>query len=169
MCSYLYAAFSLKSAGDGLDRHEGEAIDGWRKTIVGVALEEMTHLALVNNLLISIGGAAHFDRPNLPVPPGYHPAGFVVRLMPLNKATIDHFIFLERPLDAPVPEGKDYRQREPLKRTPTPGHLTPSTPDYETIGEFYAEIRETLLAFADELGAQAFLETAHRQIAPWRP
>ena len=31
-----------------------------------------------------------------------HPAGFVIRLTQLTKATLDHFIFLERPADAEV-------------------------------------------------------------------
>ena len=101
--------------------------------------EEMAHLALVNNLLLVLGGAPHFDRPNLPVAPGYHPAGFVIRLVPFTKATLDHFIYLERPADAEVPEGAGkYRSRATVERAMTPGHLTPSTPDYETIGEFYA-------------------------------
>jgi hypothetical protein len=76
----------------------------------------MGHLALANNLLVSIGGAAHLDRPNLPVAPAYHPADFVVRLAPLTEATLDHSVSLERPLHAPVPEGRDYRRREPMKR-----------------------------------------------------
>jgi hypothetical protein len=99
------------------------------KKIVGVAIEEMGHLALVSNLLVAVGGAAHFDRPNLPVPPGYHPAAFVIRLMPFTKPTLDHFIYLERPADSPDPEGGGrYRQRTPLKRVATPGDLTPSRP-----------------------------------------
>jgi hypothetical protein len=164
LCSYLYAAFSLKRGSQPSPR-ESRALDDWRKTIMRVAIEEMGHLALVNNLLVAVGGAAHFDRPNLPVPPGYHPAGFVIRLMPLTKSTLDHFIYLERPLDAPIADGHSYRSREPVTRTPTPGHLTPSTPDYDTIGEFYGEIRETLVAFASELGPSAFLDTADRQCA----
>ena len=105
LCSYLYAAFSLKrGAEDGLPT-ELEAVARWRKTVLGVGVEEMAHLALVNNLLLALGGAPHFDRPNLPVAPGYHPAGFVIRLVPFTKATLDHFIYLERPADAEVPEG----------------------------------------------------------------
>jgi hypothetical protein len=101
LCLYLYAAFSLKfGAEDGLSPTESETVAKWRTTVMGVAIEEMAHLALVNNLLVTLGGAPHFDRPNLPVPPGYHPAGFVIRLVPLTKATLDHFIFLERPADA---------------------------------------------------------------------
>ena len=168
LCSYLYAAFSLKDANDGLSRKEASAVGRWRDKIVGVAIEEMGHLALVNNLLVAVGGAAHFDRPNLPVAPGYHPAGFVIRLVPLTKPTLDHFIYLERPADSPDPEGGGrYRERAPLKRVATPGDLTPSTPDYETIGEFYAEIRSRLTELARKLGNNAFLEgSLRRQLKP---
>jgi len=168
LCSYLYAALSLKRGRES-SAAESTALDGWLKTIMTVAIEEMGHLALVNNLLVAIGGAAHFDRPNLPLSPGYHPAGFVVRLMPLTKSTLDHFIYLERPIDVPIADGRDYRVREPVKRTATPGRLTPSTPDYETIGEFYGEIRETLVAFAEAVGENAFLDTADRQCTVGMP
>ena len=90
LCSYLYAAFSLKRAGEpGLSADQGAAVERWRKTIVKVALEEMAHLAMVNNLLVAIGGAPHFDRANLPLSPGYHPAGIVVRLTPLTRRARD--------------------------------------------------------------------------------
>lgn len=168
LCSYLYAAFSLKrEAGDALSPSELGAVTRWRKTVLGVAIEEMTHLALVNNLLVALGGAPHFDRPNLLVPPGYHPAGFVIRLAPLTKATLDHFIFLERPADAAVPEGGGkYRSRAPLERAMTPGDLSPSTPDYATIGEFYDAIRSSLLSFAGSAGANAWIGQAERQLSP---
>ncbi len=65
-------------------------------------IEEMGHLALVNNLLVAVGGAPHFDRPNLPVPAGYHPSGFVIRLAPFTRETLEHFVFLERPAQAKV-------------------------------------------------------------------
>ena len=42
----------------------------------------------------------------------------------------------------------------------TPGYLTPSTPDYETIGEFYDEIRSSLLAFAGSAGTNVVLRAA---------
>jgi hypothetical protein len=134
---------------------------------MGVAIEEMAHLALVNNVLLAFGGAPHFTRPNLPVPPGYHPAGFVIRLAPLTKATLDHFIFLERPADAEVPDGAGpYRIRTPLERDMTPGDLTPSTPDYETIGEFYDEIRACLTKLAAAPGDVALVGHAERQLSP---
>jgi len=42
MCTYLYAAFSLKtSADDGLSAAEAEATNRWRRDILKVAVEEM--------------------------------------------------------------------------------------------------------------------------------
>jgi hypothetical protein len=42
MCSYLYAAFSLKDGDHSdLDGQEAAAVRRWRKTIMGVAIEEM--------------------------------------------------------------------------------------------------------------------------------
>jgi Ferritin-like len=168
LCSYLYAALSLKRAPDGgLSPGEAKAVAGWRKTVMSVAVEEMAHLALVNNLLVAAGGAPHFDRPNLPVPPGYHPAGFIIRLAPLTKATLDHFIFLERPADAEVLEGAGkYAERAPIERVATPGHLTPSTPDYETIGEFYTEIRARLIELGQKHGHSALVDDGERQLSP---
>jgi hypothetical protein len=152
LCSYLYAAFSMKRADEpGLSEAQGAAVERWRKMVVSVALEEMAHLACVNNLLIAVGGAPHFDRPNLPVAPGYHPAGIVVRLTPFDRPTLDHFIYLERPdhdqtRDAPgfAPVGEG--------RTPLPSRLTPSALDYETVGELYDAIAEGFRHLAGALG-----------------
>lgn len=142
LCSYLYAAFSLKRAGEpGLNAAEQMAVEGWRKTIVKVALEEMAQLATVNNLLVSIGGAPHVDRADLPLAPGYHPAGVVVRLTPFTRKTLDHFIFLERadhqrlhdaPGFEPVDEEGEARR----------GGLTPSAADYATVGALYDSIAQ---------------------------
>lgn len=101
MCSYLYAAFSLKTrAEDGLSPEELAAVRRWRETIVSVAIDEMAHLLLVANLSIAVGGRPHFARPNFPIAPGYFPSGVVVRLTPFDRDTLDHFIFLERPKGA---------------------------------------------------------------------
>lgn len=170
MCSYLYAAFSLKTPGEGLNARESTSVDRWRRQVTSVAIEEMGHLALVNNLLIAVGGAAHFDRPNLPVPPGYHPADFIIRLAPFTRDTLAHFIFLERRAEAPIEDSRTFKkmaQDEPAAvRTPTPGHLTPSTPDYETIGEFYAEIRAAMISHAERHGAFSFVGNTTGQIGP---
>ena len=69
MCQYLYAAFSLKqSVDEGVSATQLEAIERWRRTVSHVATQEMLHLALVQNLLSSIGGAPHrADRICLPL------------------------------------------------------------------------------------------------------
>lgn len=57
MCSYLYAAFSLKRAGEpGVSAVQGEALERWRTAIIDVAVEEMGHLVIVANLTVAIGG-----------------------------------------------------------------------------------------------------------------
>ena len=56
MCEYLFAAFSLKERADeGLQPHQLEAIERWRKVILGVAAQEMLHLALTANMLTALG------------------------------------------------------------------------------------------------------------------
>lgn len=46
MCSYLYAAFSLKRADEpGVSEALGETLERWHRTIMDVAIEEMGHLA----------------------------------------------------------------------------------------------------------------------------
>jgi Mn-containing catalase len=54
MCCYLYAAFSLKRADPRWTEAQGLAVQGWRSTIMSVVFEEMTHLALVGNLLAGL-------------------------------------------------------------------------------------------------------------------
>jgi hypothetical protein len=165
LCSYLYAAFSLKRAGEpGLSERQAEATERWRKTIVTVALEEMAHLATVNNLLIAIGGAPHFDRPNLPLAPGYHPGGIIVRLTPFDAATLEHFIFLERAEHHELDDAPGYEPAD-VERKPRPGGLTPSAADYQTVGELYDSIADGLAFLAERLGeAVLFDPTGARQL-----
>ncbi|HEX2560565.1 ferritin-like domain-containing protein [Phenylobacterium sp.] len=158
LCSYLYAAFSMKRAGEaGLTKLQGAAVERWRKVILGVALEEMAHLATVNNLLLAVGGAPHLDRPNLPLAPGYHPAGIVVRLTPFSRATLDHFIFLERAGHHRLADAPGFEPVE-APRTPSGGRLTPSAEDYDTIGELYDSIAEGLERIAHRIGEAQLID-----------
>lgn len=169
LCCYLYAAFSLK--GDdatGLDADERQAVARWRKSILDVAIEEMAHLALVANLTTAIGARPHFDRPNFPVAPGYHPAGLVVELAPFNAATLDHFVFLERPEHAPLDDGEGFVADDAPARGARPGvGLMPSAFDYATTAEFYLRIRSTLVELADRIGERRlFVGDPRRQVGP---
>jgi hypothetical protein len=158
LCSYLYAVFSMKRAGEtGLTQAQGDAVEGWRKTILKIALEEMAHLACVNNLLIAIGGAPHFDRPNFPVAPGYHPADVVVRLTPFDEATLDHFIFLERPEGMHMEDGEGFEATGAQREIAVEG-VTPSAEDYPSVGVLYDSIAEGFRFLADRLGEVALID-----------
>lgn len=167
LCSYLYAAFSLKRGVDeGLTPTEAAAVSRWRKSVMSVALEEMAHLALVNNLLVFIGGSPHFNRPNFPVPPGYHPAGFTARLTPFDADTLDHFLYVERPAGAPVADGAKFVDPA-APREPPPTRITPSSEDYGTVGELYELIERELKALFRHRGDAAIApRSGARQLGP---
>jgi hypothetical protein len=58
MCPHLFAAFSLKQRADeGLTPEELDAVTRWRRMIAHFTTEEMLHLALVQNVLSTIGAA----------------------------------------------------------------------------------------------------------------
>jgi hypothetical protein len=156
LCSYLFAAFSLKQdVSEDLTPSELSAVIGWRNTLMGICIEEMVHLAQVSNLLVAVGARAHFNRPNLPVAPGYHPASIVIELAPFDLATMDHFIFLERPEDAPVVDPAAFEPDAPQpERNTAATWLMPSAPPYATVGEFYRYVRTGLAQLAAELGEQ---------------
>src|SRR3982074_94462 len=65
MCTYLYAAFSLKDGvADGLTVEEAEAVGRWRQKLIRVAVEEMQHLAAVWNITSALCGSTRIGRTN---------------------------------------------------------------------------------------------------------
>jgi CDGSH-type Zn-finger protein/uncharacterized Fe-S cluster protein YjdI len=168
MCCYLYAAFSLKrSAEDGLTEEESVALARWRATINSVAIEEMSHLSLVANLTCALGGRPNFDRPNFPVPLGYHPAGVALRLAPFNLDTLDHFIFLERPEGSSVPDSASFADHSSYERVAAARRVMPSAQDYLTVGHLYRGIRSGLDHLARTIGEAAlFCGAVDHQIGP---
>jgi hypothetical protein len=156
MCTYLYAGWSLKqSAAEGLAPAQLAAIDRWRREIRSVAMEEMAHLATVNNLLMSIGSPPHFRRQNFPVPPGYHPASLVVRLAPLTRDTLAHFVYLERPEGMEMAQARGFESATDYQRRPPASRLTPTSEDYDTVGHLYRGIRQGFASLAERLGETA--------------
>ncbi|MGB6228498.1 MAG: ferritin-like protein [Litorimonas sp.] len=169
MCTYLYAAFSLKTEeADGLTPKQLAAVRRWRSSIIRVAVEEMGHLAIVANLSVAVGGPAHFNRLNFPIAPGPLPAAMCVRLAPFTQETLQHFIFLERPLGSDEPDGEgfgDARQyrRGPLEET----RMMPVTYDYDTVGELYDTIVSSLETLQDRYGeGHLFVGDKSRQVGP---
>jgi CDGSH-type Zn-finger protein/uncharacterized Fe-S cluster protein YjdI len=155
MCCYLYAAFSLKLADARWSVEEAQAVVRWRHAIVGVAMDEMTHLALVANLVHAIGGQAHFGRPMFPIGSGPYPAGFVIRLQPFSPETIAHFQFLERPVGAALADGAGYEPNFGYQRHTGTGRLSPGAQDYDTVGGLYASVRHGIQAFCEAHGEAA--------------
>jgi CDGSH-type Zn-finger protein/uncharacterized Fe-S cluster protein YjdI len=148
MCTYLYAAFSLKAgAAEGLKPAEAAAVARWRQVLLQVAVEEMGHLAAVWNITAALGGSPRFGRANFPLDPGYLPASITVRLAPFNAETLQHFVFLERPHESSEPEGAGFACERPYARGTERPHLTPMARDYNTVGDFYARLGVGLRAF----------------------
>jgi len=153
MCTYLYAAFSLKSSIDeGLTAAQLEAVTRWRQSILQVAIEEMGHLMAVWNITVALGGAPRVGRSNFPVDPGYLPAGVVVKLAPFNMATLQHFIYLERPAGSSEPDGDGFAPERVFVRDVLGPRLTPMAMDYETVGAFYQKLSNALRLLADAHG-----------------
>ncbi|HEY4104569.1 MAG TPA: ferritin-like domain-containing protein [Polyangiaceae bacterium] len=169
MCTYLYAAFSLKDGeADGLSAKEAEAVARWRRVILRVAVEEMSHLTAVWNITSALGGAPRFGRGNFPLEPGMLPASIVVKLAPFNEAVIQHFVFLERPANSSEKEGEGFTPEQSFQRgVKDRVRLTPMAFDYDTVGVFYATLERELTAFVDHHGeAAAFIGDPALQLSP---
>ena len=153
MCSYLYAQWSLKrDADEGLTPTEVAAIGRWRRSLGQVALEEMLHLSLVNNLLAAIGAAPHLWRPAFPVRPGHFPADVVMTLTRFGDAALDHFMFIERPETAAIEDGAGFSHGNHYRRIARPDMLAPSPQDYASQGHLYHGVLHGLARLVEQLG-----------------
>jgi hypothetical protein len=98
MCQYVCAEFSLRSGTEeGLSGEQADAVERWRKVLRGIAVQEMLPLALVADMMTSIGAVAPFGRPNFPQRSGYFPSGVRLDLLPFGERALLHFLYLERP------------------------------------------------------------------------
>jgi rubrerythrin len=99
MVQYLFAAWSLGGAQIKDPKHL-QLAQSWRATILQIAREEMAHLATVENLITSIGGAPSFAREDYPVPANLYP--FELQLEPLTKSALAKYVLSEMPSDVIV-------------------------------------------------------------------
>jgi len=167
MCTYLYAAFSLKSGtAEGLSAQEADATARWRQTILHVAIEEMGHLTAVCNITAALGGSPRFGRMNFPLDTGGLPASVVVRLAPFSEAVLQHFIYLERPLGSAEPDGEGFKSDFIFTRGVGRPRVTPMPIDYDTVGAFYTNLSENLAKFVARVGEkEAFCGDRNLQIS----
>ncbi len=168
MCTYLYAAFSLRDGeAEGLSAAEAAAVTRWRRAITDVAIEEMGHLSAIWNITSALGGSPRFGRANFPLDPGYLPAGVVVKLAPFNQTVLQHFIHLERPVGSSEPDGEGYAYEFIYTRGTPKRRLTPMAVDYDTVGAFYDSLDRNLRAFVARIGeAEAFCGDPALQLSP---
>jgi CDGSH-type Zn-finger protein len=153
MCQYLFAAFSLKqNAAEGLTDDQVTAVQRWRTRISHVAVQEMLHLALVQNLLSAVGAAPHLSRPNFPQPASHYPAGVNLTLLPFGEAALRHFMFLERPEGMALHDAPGLAAFSRAAPAMQAGDIVPRGQDFATVGHLYRSIEAGIEHLADKYG-----------------
>jgi Ferritin-like len=155
MCEYLFAAFSLKErAAEGLTPAQMEAVDRWRKTVLGVAAQEMLHLALTANMLTALGASPHLSRPNLPQPARHYPPGVRLALLPFGEQALRHFMFLERPEGMALDDAEGLDAVDDASPLMTEDDIVPRLQDFATVGHLYRSIESGFGHLVDKLGEE---------------
>jgi rubrerythrin len=101
MIQYLFAAFSLKPKYQALVGPPVPSSDG----LLGIAIQEMQHLAIVNRLLVALGAGPNLDRQDFPHEPDIYP--FPLNLERLTRASLARYTYVEAgresmPTDGPM-------------------------------------------------------------------
>lgn len=145
LVQYLYAAFSVKVprflslAGWPSHRYGGRPLH-----LMGVAIEEMTHLDIVNSLLVALGAAPHLGRQQFPYEQDIYPFDFA--LEPLSQYSLAKYVYVEAspqavdPEQQQTPEDRAFVARlyEVLGSGPTP------TPRPNQVGSLYRKVTRVL-------------------------
>ena len=108
---------SLKDGeAEGLSADEAAAVQRLAQALLGVAIEEMGHLAAVWNITAALGAIPRIGRDQLSarsgLSAGQHRGEARARSTP---ATLQHFVFLERPHGSSEPDGRGFRLRAHLR------------------------------------------------------
>ncbi len=157
MCTYLYAAFSLKDGeADGLSAEEADAVKRWRSVLIKVAVEEMGHLTAVWNITAALGGAPRIGRTNFPLDPGpaagrhYGEAGAVQRgdLAALRLSRAADRLPTEK-------DGDGFAYERAYVRGSDVRRLIPMGLNYETVGDFYIALSKGLRDIVEQAGEDA--------------
>jgi hypothetical protein len=173
MCQYLFAEWTLKDKRDGLSDEQSAAVERWRGVLRGIAIEEMLHLALVANVMSSIGAAPYLGRPNFPQRSGYFPASIRLELMPFGEQALKHFLFLERPEGMERQDAEGFVPTAPRRDPLSVSEAMPRGQEFLTVGHLYRGIEDGLTRLTHELGERAlFVGSPRAQATPemfhWR-
>lgn len=153
MCEYLFAAFSLKrDKNEGLNKEQLEAVRRWERIVTSVAVQEMLHLSLVNNMLTAIGAAPYFGRPNFPQPSSYFPPNIRLALLPFGEEALRHFLYLERPEGMAIEGVPGLEAFGTLSETERGLGIVPAQQYYSTVGNLYRGIEQGFSYLVDKYG-----------------
>lgn len=150
-CSYLFAAFSLKTK--GLPWEHQQRVRLWAAQVYFVASQEMLHLAQVWNLLTAVGGVPYYGRPAFPVDRDYFPIGSPLTLERYHADTLARFVRWEQPIAV----------RQERSNLGPAVRATVSAAPYRSVGELYERIEEIFRAPA---APTLFVGRREHQVGP---
>lgn len=134
MVQYLYAAWSL--GGPQVPSQHQDRVAEWRQLILGIAKEEMGHLATVQNVLRFLGAPLELDREDYPWDISLAP--FPLALEPLTRRSLARYVVAESP--EKWPEGVSLAEREAIEELATDEGVAP----VNRVGVLFDKILEIL-------------------------
>ena len=99
LVQYLYAAFSVRPKYESL---RGGSFEFDAGSLMGVAIQEMSHLHKVNQFLVDVGAAPNLVRQDFPYEAAIYP--FEFNLEPLSRETAAKYVYTEAPANAVDPD-----------------------------------------------------------------
>ncbi|MEU3355087.1 ferritin-like protein [Streptomyces sp. NPDC037389] len=135
---YLYAAYSIKTSGYSQWAQGASA----QRTLIGIAIEEMLHMALVRNVMVAtkcetVGGKEFrfYDKDTIPVYPGdmlHRVPPLTLHTQRISTAAVEGFMEVE------LPESRQQQARKP-------------SDEYHTLGELYEAIGKGIVALSGQI------------------
>ena len=169
LVQYLYAAYSLKPQYVGL---RGPGTFGVATNLLGVAIQEMQHLAAVNRMLVDLDAAPNLVRQDFPYEPDIYP--FPLNLEPLTRESVAKYVYTEAPaaaLDRDDPANADPATQQHQLTPPAPGTGRPrSCPVYSACCSSARDRRRRARPGRDRPGRRRHrLPRLRRRAAPLGP
>lgn len=166
---YLYAAFTLRAAGEpGVTAYQAALTQQWHQQITRVALQEMYHLMIANNLLIAVDAPPNLWRPNFPQPSArYSDIDLPSVLAHFDLGTVSRFMCWEKPDTSGWWDQQCHECSEQARQRYGLAAETP--PPYNSIGELYASIKEGFLANPGWIDLAAAERQVTSDLVPFRP
>src|SRR5262249_1772170 len=138
---------------EGVSDDQLAAIERWRSTLLGVAAQEMLHLALTANMLTALGASPHLSRPNLPQPARHYPASVRLVLLPFGEQALRHFMYLERPEGMDLDDAEGIAAVDEAVPIMSEEEIVPRLQDFATVGHLYRSIESGFEHLVEKLGA----------------